>query len=121
MTNAKDRTNRMRSMFANVDRAELEKHIPSPAAVTVRPSTPGMSGAVKSMQQSFSAVEDENEKLRAQLQSGKTVVELDTASVIPSFVRDRMDIEGDPQFPAFVEGIRSEGQKQPILVIKRGI
>ncbi len=116
MTNAKDRSNRMKSMFANVDRAELEKHIPSPVATAARPSTPGMSGAVKSMQQSFSAVEDENERLRAQLRSAKTVVELDTSTVIASFVRDRMDIEGDPQFPAFVESIRREGQKQPILV-----
>lgn len=116
MTNAKERSNRMKSMFANVDPAELEKHIPSPATANARQSTPGMSGAVKSMQQSFSAVEEENEKLRAQLRSAKTVVELDTATVISSFVRDRMDIEGDPQFPAFVESIRAEGQKQPILV-----
>lgn len=116
MTNAKDRSNRMKSLFGNVDRAELEKHLPSPALDKPRPNSSGMSGAVKSMQQSFSAVEAENERLRAQLQSAETAVELDPSTVVPSFVRDRMDLEGNPQFPQFVEGIRKEGQKLPILV-----
>lgn len=117
MTNAKDRSNRMKSLFASVNREELEKHIPSPAGTTVRPATSGsMSGAVKSMQQTFSAVEAENERLRAQLQSGASAVELDPASVVPAFVRDRMDFEENPEFAGFVEGIRREGQKLPILV-----
>ncbi|CAK7260984.1 MULTISPECIES: plasmid partitioning protein RepB [unclassified Shinella] len=117
MTNAKDRSNRMKSLFANVDRAELEKHIPSPAAAVGRPSTSGsMSGAVKSMQQTFSAVELENERLRTQLQSGESGIELDPADIIPAFVRDRMDFEDSPEFAGFVDGIRREGQKLPILV-----
>lgn len=116
MTNAKDRSNRMKSLFGNVDRSELEKHLPAPALEKPRPNSSGMSGAVKSMQQSFSAVEAENERLRAQLQSADMTVELDPASVVPSFVRDRLDIEDNPQFPQFVEGIRREGQKLPILV-----
>lgn len=117
MTNAKDRSNRMKSLFANVDRAELEKHIPSPTVTASRPATSGsMSGAVKSMQQSFSAVEEENERLRAQLQSGASAIDLDPAHIIPAFVRDRMDFEDNPEFAGFVEGIRREGQKLPILV-----
>ena len=116
MTNAKDRSNRMKNLFANVDRAELEKHIPSPAADKSKPHAAGMSGAVKSMQQTFSAVEAENERLRAQLQSAEVAVELDPAHIIPAFVRDRMDFDTDPEFPDFVEGIRREGQKLPILV-----
>lgn len=116
MTNAKDRSNRMKSLFGNVDRAELEKHLPAPAGDKARPNPSGMSGAVKSMQQSFSAVEAENERLRAQLQSAEATVELDPTTIVPSFVRDRLDIEGNPQFPQFVEGIRKEGQKLPILV-----
>ena len=116
MTNAKDRSNRMKSLFGNVDRAELEKHLPSPTPDKSRSNTSGMSGAVKSMQQSFSAVEAENERLRAQLQSAVATVELDPHTIIPSFVRDRMDLEDNPQFPLFVESIRTEGQKLPILV-----
>lgn len=116
MMNAKDRSNRMKSLFGNVDHAELEKHLPSPALDIPRPSPSGMSGAVKSMQQSFSAVEVENERLRAQLQSAETAVELDPTTIVPSFVRDRMGLEDNPQFPQFVEGIRNEGQKLPILV-----
>ena len=53
MTNAKDRSNRMKSLFGNVDRAELEKHLPAPAGDKARPNPSDMSGAVKSMQQSF--------------------------------------------------------------------
>lgn len=116
MTNAKDRSNRMKNLFGNVDRAELEKHIPSPVADKSRTHAPGTSGAVKSMQQTFSAVEAENERLRAQLQSAEIAVELDPANVDPAFVRDRMDFEDDPEFLNFVEGIRREGQKLPILV-----
>ncbi|WP_371349324.1 plasmid partitioning protein RepB [Ancylobacter sp. IITR112] len=116
VTNAKDRSNRMKHLFANVDHSELEKHLPSPAADKSRASSAGMSGAVKSMQQSFSTVEAENERLRAQLQSAEAVVELDPDAIVPSFVRDRFDIEGDPEFPLFVESIRSNGQKLPILV-----
>lgn len=106
----------MRNMFGNIDRAELEKHIPSPADSTPRLNPSGMSGAVKSMQHSFSAVEAENEQLRTQLRLGGVVVELDPANIIPSFVKDRLDIEGSPQFKDFVESIRREGQKHPILV-----
>lgn len=116
VTNAKDRSNRMKSLFGNVDRAELEKHLPSSTVEKLRPTSTGMSGAVKSMQQSFSAVEAENERLRAQLQSADTIVELDPTTVVPSFVRDRLDLDDNPQFPQFVESIRKEGQKLPILV-----
>ncbi|MFT4118339.1 plasmid partitioning protein RepB [Bradyrhizobium sp.] len=116
MTNAKDRSNRMKSLFGNVDRAALEKQLPSPSNDKSRSNPSGMSGAVKSMQLSFSAVEAENERLRAQLQSAEAAVELDPKSVVPSFVRDRLDIEGNPHFPDFVEGIRRDGQKLPILV-----
>lgn len=116
MTNPKDRSSQMKRLFGNVDRAELEKRLPSPAADRPRPGSGGMSGAVKSMQMSFSAIEEENDRLRAQLKAATAVVELDPAVVVPSFVRDRMDVEGDPRFPLFVESIRSEGQKLPILV-----
>lgn len=116
MTNPKDRSNQMKRLFGSVDRAELEKHLPSPAPDKLRSGSAGMSGAVKSMQQSFSVVEAENERLRAQLQSSEAVVELDADAIVPSFVRDRLDIEGDPQFSLFVESIRTEGQKLPILV-----
>lgn len=38
-------------------------------------------------------------------------MELDPHTIIPSFVRDRMDLEDNPQFPLFVESIRTEGTK----------
>ncbi|MBY4592235.1 MULTISPECIES: plasmid partitioning protein RepB [Rhizobium] len=110
MTNAKERSSRMKSLFANVDSAELAKQISAGPAVKVG------SGAVKSMDRAFVAVEEENERLRLQLSSSEAIVEIDSALVVPSFVRDRLDIEGDPQFQGFVEGIRENGQRLPILV-----
>ncbi|MGO7888607.1 plasmid partitioning protein RepB, partial [Rhizobium ruizarguesonis] len=58
MTNAKERSNRMKSLFANVDSAELAKKISAGPAVKVG------AGAVKSMDRAFVAVEEENERLR---------------------------------------------------------
>ncbi|MBY3123051.1 plasmid partitioning protein RepB [Rhizobium laguerreae] len=110
MTNAKERSSRMKSLFANVDSAELAKQISAGPAVKVG------SGAFKSMDRAFVAVEEENERLRLQLSGSEAIVEIDSALVVPSFVRDRLDIEGDPQFQGFVDGIRERGQRLPILV-----
>jgi ParB family chromosome partitioning protein len=110
MTNAKERSNRMKSLFGNVDSAELAKQISAGPAVKVG------SGAVKSMDRAFVAVEEENDRLREQLSGSEAIVEIDSAHVVPSFVRDRLDIEGDPLFQGFVEGIRESGQRLPILV-----
>lgn len=109
MRSPKDRSNTLKSMFGTIDTDELNKQIAS--------STPKVgSGAVKGMDRAFVGVEAENERLRHQLSTGEAIVELDAAMIIPSFVRDRMDIEGDPNFEAFVEGIKENGQKLPILV-----
>ncbi|GLR62406.1 hypothetical protein GCM10007919_71360 [Rhizobium indigoferae] len=110
MTNAKERSNRMKTLFGNVDSAELAKQISAGPAVKVG------SGAVKSMDRAFVAVEEENDRLREQLSGSEAIVEIDSAHVVPSFVRDRLDIEGDPLFQGFVEGIRESGQRLPILV-----
>jgi ParB family chromosome partitioning protein len=112
MSNPKDRSSKMKLLFGSVDRTELEKHLLSPADENRKVS----SGAVKSMQQSFSAVEAENDRLRKQLECNEAVVEIDADRIIPSFIRDRIDLEGSPEFPAFVDGIREVGQKLPILV-----
>lgn len=107
MTNAKERSSRMKSLFANVDSAELAKQISAGPAVKVG------SGAFKSMDRAFVAVEEENERLRLQLSGSEAIVEIDSALVVPSFVRDRLDIEGDPQFQGFVDGIRERARGFP--------
>lgn len=114
MTNPKERNQRMKSIFGSIDTDELSKHVPSDAADAARRRVG--SGAVKSMDRVFVSIEEENKRLHDQLTSSEMVVELDPDSVVPSFVKDRLDLEGDPSFPSFVEGIREAGQRLPILV-----
>lgn len=112
MNSPKQRNDRMRHLFGNVDATELAKHLPSPAVQERKVS----SGAVKSMDRAFVSIEEDNERLREQLVNAEAVVELDATHVVPSFVKDRLDLEGDPQFTVFVEALREAGQKLPILV-----
>jgi len=114
MANPKERNQRMKSLFANVDTAALAKHTPV-SAVDHEKRRVG-STAVKSMDRAFVSIEDENKRLHDQLLSAESIVELDPDHIVGSFVNDRLDIEGDATFQAFVEGIRDAGQKLPILV-----
>jgi ParB family chromosome partitioning protein len=114
MANPKERNQRMKSLFGNVDTAALEKH--TPLAVVDHDKRRVGSTAVKSMDRAFVSIEDENRRLHDQLLSAESIIELDPERVVASFVNDRLDIEGDATFQAFVEGIKEAGQKLPILV-----
>ncbi|MBB2755671.1 UNVERIFIED_ORG: ParB family chromosome partitioning protein [Rhizobium aethiopicum] len=114
MVNPKERNQRMKSLFAQVDTEVLAKQsAPSRAEQEMRRIG---SVAVKSMDRALVSIEDENRRLHDQLLSCESVIELDPDRVAPSFISDRLDIEGDGTFQAFVEGIREAGQKLPILV-----
>lgn len=114
MTNPRDRNQRMKSLFANVNPDELVR--PSAAMPTDAEKRRVGSAAVKSMDRAFVSIEEENKRLHDQLLSAESIIEINPDNVVPSFVSDRLDIEGDPTFEAFVEGIREAGQKLPILV-----
>lgn len=114
MVNPKERNQRMKTLFANVDPEALNKQI-VPSLSEAEKRRVG-SGAVKSMDRAFVSIEDENQRLHEQLLASESIIELDPARIIPSFVNDRLDIEGDKSFQTFVDGIREAGQKLPILV-----
>ncbi|WEJ08461.1 plasmid partitioning protein RepB [Sinorhizobium prairiense] len=114
MTNPRDRNQRMKSLFANVNPDELVK--PSATMSADAEKRRVGSVAVKSMDRAFVSIEEENKRLHEQLLSAESIIEIDPDNVVPSFVSDRLDIEGDRTFEAFVEGIREAGQKLPILV-----
>ncbi|WP_181147721.1 plasmid partitioning protein RepB [Ensifer aridi] len=114
MTNPRDRNQRMKSLFANVNPDELVK--PSATMSADAEKRRVGSVAVKSMDRAFVSIEEENKRLHEQLLSAESIIEIDPDKVVPSFVSDRLDIEGDRTFEAFVEGIREAGQKLPILV-----
>lgn len=93
-------------------------HGPAAPAATKR-NEPIRSGALRSMGltlKQMSADADDARALRAQIESGHHVVELDPALVDPSFVADRIPVERDPGLDAFVRGIGEAGQQVPILV-----
>ena len=75
----------------------------------------GAIGAVTRSIESLKTAASEAEQMRAQLEAGQVVVELDPALVDPSPVADRMgDTTGDAS--DFIDAIRITGQQVPILV-----
>ncbi|MCO5733244.1 plasmid partitioning protein RepB [Rhizobium sp. SSA_523] len=114
MTNARDRNQRMKSLFANVNPDELAHQAPPPPADWEKRRVG--SSAVRSMDRAFVSIEEENKRLHEQLLSAETIVELDPDVIEPSFVRDRLQFDDNAEFASFVDGIRENGQRLPILV-----
>lgn len=88
----------------------------SPAPKRSEPVRPGALRTMGLSLKQMSAEADDARQLRAQLEGGQHVVDLDPSVVDPSFVADRIPVEHDPGFDAFVESIRDAGQQVPILV-----
>ena len=75
------------------------------------------SGSVRSMKESFSQIERENETLRQSLSEGARIVEVDPFLVDPSPYADRFNDEDDPtSFDALVASIAENGQEVPVLL-----
>ncbi|GAC1553712.1 MAG: plasmid partitioning protein RepB [Beijerinckiaceae bacterium] len=73
-------------------------------------------GSVRSLRDTFSGVERENEELRAQLASHHVTIELDPELVDPSPVADRFPEQETGSFETLKASIRDRGQEVPILV-----
>ncbi|SDQ18330.1 plasmid partitioning protein RepB [Pseudovibrio sp. Tun.PSC04-5.I4] len=116
MNKATDRSKKMRAMFGGVDPAELSKTSSPAPSMTTATKQRVSSGAIKSMRNTFSNVEKENEKLRQMMEEGSVAHELDTADLDPSFVADRMIVANDQDFETLKASISSSGQQVPILV-----
>jgi ParB family chromosome partitioning protein len=114
MVSPRERNQRMKSLFGNVDPEALARPAsPSPSEADKKRVG---SSAVKSMDRAFVSIEEENRRLHDQINKAESVVELDPDKVVPSFVSDRITIDDDPGFEAFVQGMEQAGQKLPILV-----
>lgn len=74
------------------------------------------SGSVRSLKDSFSGVERENDDLRRQIESGALVIEVDPTLIDPSPVTDRFKDQDDASFEALKASIQQRGQEIPILV-----
>lgn len=81
-----------------------------------KPANRVASGPVRSMRESFSGIERENELLREKMATGAMVLEIDPALIDPSPVSDRF-VDGDTaSFEALKSSIGLRGQEVPVLV-----
>ena len=104
------RTDSIRSMFSVPMEEPLSadnKPVPLPRI---------SSGSVRSLRDTFSGVEKENEELRTQLASGRVALELDPNLIDPSPLADRFVEQDAATFEALKTSIRERGQEIPILV-----
>lgn len=72
-------------------------------------------GSVRSIRETFSEVERENEELRSRLADGGTV-DLDPGLVDPSPLADRFEDQDEASFSALKASIAERGQLIPVLV-----
>ena len=80
---------------------------------------PIASGALRAMSLSLermSSEADEAQGLKSKIATGDHVVDLDPEQIDASFIKDRIPVEGDIEFEAFVKSISEQGQQVPILV-----
>lgn len=82
-----------------------------PSSETRSRSEYARQGASKSMRLSI----DELAENARRLVEGEAIVSLDPNKIDPSFLRDRLE-DDDLDFESFKEGVRAQGQLQPILV-----
>ncbi|MDO1583324.1 plasmid partitioning protein RepB [Rhizobium oryzicola] len=103
------RTQSIRSLFAagNDETQTTERRGATPRVT---------SGAVRSLQDTFSEVEREYEALKKRVAEGALPVELDPASVDPSPFADRFLDQDIAAFEALRASILEHGQEIPILV-----
>jgi ParB family transcriptional regulator, chromosome partitioning protein len=64
----------------------------------------------------LAAEANEANALRAQIQGGTAIIDLDPALIDPSFVADRLAPTEDAEYRRLVDSIRQSGQQAPILV-----
>ncbi|MDA9438831.1 chromosome partitioning protein ParB [Bradyrhizobium sp. CCBAU 51745] len=74
------------------------------------------SGSVRSLKDTFSGVEKENEELRERIASGAMILEIDPSLIDPSPLADRFRDQDDRSFEALKQSIAQRGQEVPILV-----
>ncbi|MGX9394125.1 plasmid partitioning protein RepB (plasmid) [Nitrobacteraceae bacterium UC4446_H13] len=74
------------------------------------------SGAVRSLKDSFSEVERENQELRDRIAAGAMIIEIDTELVDPSPVSDRFRDDDTTTYELLKQSIAQRGQEVPVLV-----
>lgn len=104
------RTDAIKSLFLQSPAAALSADNIVPAAPRIA------AGTVRSLKDSFSGIERENEELRARFAGGELIVELAAELIDPSPIADRFVDDGDESFETLKQSIRDNGQEIPVVV-----
>ncbi len=102
------RSDTIRSLFLTTPNVPLSSDNKAAARVA--------SGPVRSMRESFSGIEKENELLREKMASGSLILELDPNLIDPSPLSDRFVDSDGASFEALKNSISQRGQEVPVLV-----
>ena len=103
------RTDTIKSLFA----ARASTPLSADNAVMMPPRV--TAGSVRSVRDTFSEVEKENEELRKQMETGVRVVEIDPELIDPSPLSDRLREDADLSFESLKQSIAQRGQEVPGL------
>lgn len=103
------RTQSIRSLFAAGDGDRPQGDARAPVQRVT-------SGAVRSLQDTFSDVERDYEALKRRVADGELPVELDPLTVDPSPFSDRFSDQDRTEIDALITSIKENGQEIPILV-----
>ena len=104
------RTDAIRSMFSVGEPLSADNGVAEQQPRRVR------AGSVRSLEDTFSEVERENEALRSKVAEGGGAVELDPECVDASPLADRFDEQDEASFEALKASIAERGQMIPALV-----
>lgn len=104
------RSETIRNLFATSPTAEL-------SADNARAALPRVaSGSIRSLQNTFSDVERENQELRDRMAASQAILDLDPHLIEPSPIRDRFEDQDPASFETLKLSIQTRGQEVPVLV-----
>jgi ParB family chromosome partitioning protein len=104
------RTDTIRNLFAQPSVGLLSADNKEPETRRVA------AGAVRTMKETFSNIERENEALRAQFTDGEHLIDIDPSLIDPSPFADRFEHDDDVSFESLKQSIADRGQEIPVLV-----
>jgi len=103
------RTETIKSLFTITPKVVLSEE-------SVLPQARVSAGAVRSLRESFSDVERENQELRQKLAEASVIIEIDPSAIDPSPVSDRFRDDDNSAYETLKQSISQSGQEVPILV-----
>jgi len=103
------RTDTIKSLFTVTPKVVLSED-------SVLPQSRVSASAVRSLRESFSDIERENQELRQKLAAASVIIDIDPSAIDPSPVSDRFRDDDNSAYETLKQSISQTGQEVPILV-----